>query len=457
MINIVFCLDKNIKESLKATITSILHHTKREINFYLICPKDDNLIFEEYIKSQSLPKINLGNFEPSEEILRIIANCSYCSGSRVANYSRFFIKSIFPKLEKMIYLDTDIIVLDDIGKMWDQGEFNSDIFLAAPKYIIYHKLFYIKKLSYYFSYLNENKYFFNGGVFMTDLKYWDNTFYKKLYHVTEDIMSNDISHVFTEILLNVMFPKFIPLNPAWNCSGYGTPHLYSIIKVRDYGFNPKILHWSGGCKPWSNKEIFKQKLWQYYLNDSANGIYLLYYDDYSNTSKYLLNSLNKISYNLIPKNVFKLNHNKEISKLECYKMMIEELGTDNYYLILDTYTNLVLNFDYNILDFMLENKIKILSNNSKKSLFGKGSDIIKLYFERIDNVVNNNTFFYKYNNNLNLETFVIECNNSDQQIYVSQNYKSKKSKQKNILSIINICFKNIMIILFSYLIYLFWQ
>ena len=31
----------------------------------------------------------------------------------------------------------------------------------------------------------------------------------KLYQVTYDIMSNDVSHVFTEIILNVMFPNFI--------------------------------------------------------------------------------------------------------------------------------------------------------------------------------------------------------------------------------------------------------
>ena len=89
MINIVFCLDKNIKDSLKATITSILHHTKRKINFYLICPKDDNQIFEDFIKTKSLPKITLGNFVPTENILKIIEKCNYCNGSRVANCSRF--------------------------------------------------------------------------------------------------------------------------------------------------------------------------------------------------------------------------------------------------------------------------------------------------------------------------------------------------------------------------------
>ena len=44
-------------------------------------------------------------------------------------------------------------------------------------------------------------------------------------------MLNDVSHVFTEILLNVMFPNFITLDPAWNCSGYGNPKFFNILNL----------------------------------------------------------------------------------------------------------------------------------------------------------------------------------------------------------------------------------
>ena len=119
MINIVFCLDKNIKTSLKATISSILHNSKRKFSFYLICPKEDNNIFKKYIEEESIPNIKIGNFNPSNDLLDLIKNCTYYSKSKIANYSRFFIKDIFPELKKIIYLDTDILVLDDIGKLWD--------------------------------------------------------------------------------------------------------------------------------------------------------------------------------------------------------------------------------------------------------------------------------------------------------------------------------------------------
>ena len=179
-------------------------------------------------------------------------------------------------------------------------------------------------------------------------------------------MENDVSHVFTEIILNVLFPNFIELN-QWNCSGYGNKKLFNLLKIRDYNLNPKIIHWSGALKPWHSKYIYLKELWEYYLNDKINGIYLLYYDDNTNSNKYLLESISKISYNLIPKNVFDENNNKQVSKFEYYKKMIEKLGSNNFYLILDSYNTVVLNFNYTIINFMLQKNVEILTNNSKLS------------------------------------------------------------------------------------------
>ena len=51
--NIVFCLDKNILQSLKAIITSINHHTKRKLNYYVICPSEDKVVFEKFFKEKT--------------------------------------------------------------------------------------------------------------------------------------------------------------------------------------------------------------------------------------------------------------------------------------------------------------------------------------------------------------------------------------------------------------------
>ncbi len=374
MINIVFCLDKKILDSLKAIITSILHHTKRNIHFYVICPNEDNNVFKDYIKKKNINNIKLGNYKPSDKIIKILEKCKFKKSSKFSNYSRFFIKDVFPNIDKVIYLDTDMLVLDDIGKLWDSVEFNSKNYIAAPKYIWSHKLLYLKKISDYLSYLNENKSFFNGGVFMTDLKYWDSKLYGKLYEITYNILNNDISHLFTETLLNMLFPNFLELDPSWNCSGYGQNYLYYLLKLRDCNIDPKIIHWSGNQKPWKNYNVYKKRLWQYYLNENRYFIYLLYYDNNpsNDRAKLFLDSVNDLNFNIVPHNVHQYEKNldinstlgRNIKRHFCVKYFIEKNGLDNYYIFTDAYDIIFVNFNYKIIDYIEENNIKILYQNS---------------------------------------------------------------------------------------------
>lgn len=370
--NIVFCIDKNIIKSLKTIITSINHHSKRKINYYVICPCEDFEIFNHFNKKYKL-NINVGEFEPSDKINQLIKRCNYYNGSKIANYSRFFIKKIFPHLKKIIYLDTDMLVLDDIGKLWDNVEFNETNFFASPKYIWFHKLFYIKRFEYYYSYFNNNN-FFNGGVFLTDLTYWDDKLYQKLYQITFELVDNSITHSFTEPILNCLFPNFIQLDPAWNCSGYGNNKWYYLLKLRYYNIEPKIIHWSGHMKPWHNLNVYKEKLWKYYLNEDRQFVYLLYYDDNptNGRAKLFLDSVKNLTFNLVPHNVqqyekyikFDLNLGRNIKRHFCVKYFIENNALDNYYIFTDAYDIYFVNFDYRIFDYIEENNIKVLYQNN---------------------------------------------------------------------------------------------
>jgi len=374
MINIVFCLNKKILNSLKSIITSILHNTKRKVHFYIICPESEKKEFNNFIKLNNMVNIKLGHYNPSEKVINILSNCKFKKNSKISNYARFFIKTIFPNLEKIIYLDTDILVLDDIGKLWDSVEFNENNFFASPKYIFFHKLFYIKKLSYYYKYLNENNNFFNGGVFMTDLKFWDQKLHEKLYHITADILDNDISHLFTETLLNILFPNFIELDPSWNCSGYGQNKFYYFLRLRDYNLKPKIIHWSGHLKPWDVSNVYKKDIWDFYFKTKLNYIYLLYYDNNPSNgiSKFFIDSVNKLNYNLVLHNVAQYDNIIDCDKSiginlrrhYCIKYFIEKKGIENIYLFTDAYDIFFTNFDYRIIEYILENKIKILYQNS---------------------------------------------------------------------------------------------
>ena len=267
--NIVFCLDKNMLNCLKVIINSILENTDRQVNFYVICPEKENIIFANYIINNINAKINVGNFNPSQQILDLLEPNTYYNDSKLSNFTRLNIKKVFPELKKIIYLDTDMVVLDDIGELWDSVEFDENNFFASPQYnwLFYFKIFYFKKLDYYFSYLNSNTKFFNGGVFLTDLTYWDENLDSKIYDHTHFVLNHKFTHQFTEPIMNGVFDNFIPLESSWNCSGYGNKNLYPLIKLRDFNIIPKIIHWSGPTKPWHFNDVYKQELWNYYNNE----------------------------------------------------------------------------------------------------------------------------------------------------------------------------------------------
>ena len=56
--------------------------------------------------------------------------------------------------------------------------------------------------------------------------------YNKLYQITFELIDNSITHTFTEPILNCLFPNFIQLDPAWNCSGYGNKKFDYLIKIK---------------------------------------------------------------------------------------------------------------------------------------------------------------------------------------------------------------------------------
>ncbi len=392
--NIVFCIDKYVIKSLKVIITSINHHTKRKISYYVICPKEDIKLFKKFVEKYKLD-ITIGGFEVTDKIIQLIKRCNYYNGSKIANYSRFFIKEVFPNLKKIIYLDTDMLVLDDIGKLWDSVEFNEDNFFAAPKYIWFHKLVYLKRLEYYYSYFNNN-FFFNGGVYITDLTYWNDKLYKKLYQITFELIDNCITHTtltLTEPILNCLFPNFIQLNPSWNCSGYGNKKLYLLLKLRDYNIKPKIIHWSGSLKPWHKLNVYMEKLWNYYFKETNNFIYVLYYDNNisNGKSKMMLNSLEKLSFNLIPINVHQYEKflkldptiGINIKRHYCVKYFIQKNSKNSYYIFVDAYDVLFINFNYKIINYMEENNIKILYQNNTRG------------FRSMNSISNNVTNMYK--------------------------------------------------------------
>eukprot|EP01084_Bolivina_argentea_P262329 443573_1 len=148
---------------------------------------------------------------------------------KVMNYARFYLPSIFPNvIGNAIYLDVDMIVLDDISGMYYQ---NNKCILHGVYNSRYTELFYMNNtygLKLLGIDLNENKGFNAGGV-VYNITHWRLNNYTKRY---ENIMKlnkmqkHDIFNLGTQPIMNVLYNHVVwrqcQLEKWWNCIGFGS-------------------------------------------------------------------------------------------------------------------------------------------------------------------------------------------------------------------------------------------
>jgi lipopolysaccharide biosynthesis glycosyltransferase len=278
MANIAFSLNRCIAKPLLATINSIFVNSVRpeDVNVYIVVPPGDKQYFLELINSafsQQPASFTVEEFTPPPFLKDYLDNKFKERRperivSRYMQYARLFLKSIFPELGRVIYLDVDLIVLDDIEKLYNLPiQFTSLNFLAAVPQN-FPCLLYFSNPFKVWDEISRFKQTFNSGVLLTDLQFWQQDVYDRL----RDYFSLDARHNYRlfelgdETVFNLIFKEtYLPLPNAWNCCGYGN-HPWVTRWMRRSPSDMKIIHWSGGHqKPWQSSQVIFSDLWQSYV------------------------------------------------------------------------------------------------------------------------------------------------------------------------------------------------
>jgi len=250
-INVTMSTDDNYCGHMCALMKSILKNSNRKYNFYIFYTKKDlnesnrklvSNLFSSYDCKISFKEIDGKIFEKS------ILNDEYISS---ATYFRLM---SFNKINKdrVIYLDLDIIVMGDLGELYDSN-LRGHTLGAVPDYILG---------------LKDKKEYFNAGVLLIDLNKWKEENYTKkclsylqnnghnLRYADQDILNEIFKGEWKSLPLKFNRQKII-----WD---YG-PKTFGISK-KEYDKlikYPGIIHYTGPVKPWSFKYVFPDK--KYYL------------------------------------------------------------------------------------------------------------------------------------------------------------------------------------------------
>lgn len=250
-INIVFASDDNYAQHIAVVIASIMAKTKEEVCFYVINDnisknkieklRDTAVAFKAEIEFISVPKAKFSNVYLSGHVSK-------------AAYFRLALADILPNdIEKVIYLDVDLLVYDDIKKLWKIDLENLPL-AAVPDYGIMASGRLCKQKADVIGLPIGEKYF-NSGVLIVNLKEWRKENYTK--QILEIINNNQFPHHDQDALNKLFMHKWQALDLRWNI----IPPVFNLfpkvllnsrfriiaIKARK---NPGIIHYAGRYKPW---------------------------------------------------------------------------------------------------------------------------------------------------------------------------------------------------------------
>ncbi|KAB1214146.1 putative galacturonosyltransferase-like 4 [Morella rubra] len=282
LIHVAMTLGANYLRGTMAAVVSLIQHST--------CP--ENLFFH-FLSAHFAPEIlssinstfpylnfNIYRFD-SNRVHGKISRSIRQALDQPLNYARIYLADIIPAdVGRVIYLDSDLIVVDDISKLWAVDM--EDKVVAAPEYCL-------ANFTQYFSdafwsdpalsrtFAGRNPCYFNTGVMVMDVGKWRTEGYtqkveewmavqkkKRIYHLGS-----------LPPFLLVLAGNIKPVDHRWNQHGLGGDNFQG--KCRGLHPGPvSLLHWSGKGKPWlrldSRKPCTIDYLWAPYdLYRSSSG------------------------------------------------------------------------------------------------------------------------------------------------------------------------------------------
>ena len=272
MIHIACCTNEKVAPIFGVVVTSVgINVTSDDVTIHLLHNSLRSRTVKRLQKIAAKYKVDLDLKQIDTDILKDFYFDKSKHYGNVMMFARLLLSSVLPDLDKIIYLDCDIVVLNDLQSLWNFDV--SDVAVAmAPDFTLKDK-----------STLNRlgitTGYYLNSGVILMNLDYWrkhdvQNRIFSYILEKGDKLIYND-----QDALNSILQNEHEELHIKYNFSYYYFHRLigvlykekiHEIIEARD---NPIIFHYFGPLKPWSlgaylpGKELFikYQKLsgWNY--------------------------------------------------------------------------------------------------------------------------------------------------------------------------------------------------
>lgn len=252
-ITVFFACDANYIPHLTVALTSIMKNANpnNAYRFYVLEAGLD-VSYKKYLDEVLVGDSTIEFVDVEKSMKSLHGKITLRDYYTCATYYRLFIPILFPELDKALYLDSDIVVLDDISKLYNIPLGNNLVGACRDEVLSFNAAF--RQYADITVGVHHMKYF-NAGILSMNLRLFreENIFDKfiELMGIRKFPVAQDQDY------LNVLCAnrvKRIPL--AWN----KTP-------VKQFYFNDacvKICHFKMAHKPWHYKGVlYEEHFWKY--------------------------------------------------------------------------------------------------------------------------------------------------------------------------------------------------
>jgi|UniRef100_A0A2N9EBU6 lipopolysaccharide biosynthesis glycosyltransferase len=279
LVHIAMTLDSEYLRGSMAAVHSVLRHAScpENVFFHFISAEFDPAsprVLTQLVRS-TFPSLNFKVYIFREDtVVNLISSSIRQALENPLNYARNYLGDILDRcVDRVIYLDSDVVVVDDIHKLWNINLTGSRV-IGAPEYCHANFTKYFTDsfwadpvLSRVFS--TRNPCYFNTGVMVMDLVRWREGNYRKRIENWMELQRKKRIYDLGSLppFLLVFAGQVEPIHHRWNQHGLGGDNVRGSCRSLHPG-PVSLLHWSGKGKPWvrldAKKPCSVDSLWEPY-------------------------------------------------------------------------------------------------------------------------------------------------------------------------------------------------
>ena len=176
------------------------------------------------------------------------------------NYVRFYLDRLMPAVDKVLYLDTDVIALDDVSKLYDSHLMDRQrgtVLAAVRRHQPLSKWVNISDPALLESRMSTDLDTFNAGVLLIRLDRWKSQRVIDTVRLWMTLNTERLlyAHGSQPPLLLAIGDNYEKVNSSWNVDGAGFKEIN-----KEKLSSAKIIHWTGANKG-CNRDAWHHDVW----------------------------------------------------------------------------------------------------------------------------------------------------------------------------------------------------